>query len=133
MQSRDAQIELAVYHNGELVSGMFFHVLRIAEHSEWTVNLQSIKYASRSYIVRGRFAGEIVEDWVGGEIWIFDETNRPISTPRPFLMYLGPSDIPMCTIFPSNGGPIGHAGIWVVTYRAADSMYRLKQKAELSE
>lgn len=129
-ERRDINVEVGLWRNGEPQAELYIHHLSVRPGSsqEQVVYLPSIKSPGSRFAVRFVFSGEMVHDWLSGEMWLDDPSNTPISTPRPFLMFLGVSDLPMTTTFPSlRAHPLSHTGIWVVSTRLAMGHQRLKE------
>lgn len=122
-------IEFGLWRNGEPQTQLFIFNLRVGKSEasyEHVINLTSIRNPAMVFRVRLTFNGELVDDWVTGRMWLEDTSGYPISTPRPFLMFLGVTDLPMTTVFPSHHErPLSHTGIWVVSTRLALDSHRL--------
>lgn len=119
-------IEFGLWHNGRLMTQVFYTAITVRDGYEHMVNLPSNESANAAYQVRLRFGGEIVDDWVGAEMWLYDINHNPISAGKPALIYLGHSDLPMTTVFLSNyPRPLSHSGVWVVTTRRMTDIPKL--------
>jgi hypothetical protein len=54
------------------------------------------------------------DGWVGGRLGLISFDGRRIGSPRPFLLYGEPCDVPSITHFPCP-----YTGMWVVALRVA--------------
>lgn len=136
MMERTENLEISLWHNGQAVTETgILYTARISSHAESSFWLASLAVKGPQYQIRLRWNAEIVDDWVGAEMWIVDGEGVPVASPRPTLVYLGPSAFPMTTPFlcgwqhhlPSR------AGVWVVAIRLGDTILDLKAKYQQLE
>lgn len=117
------QIEFGLWHNGKIAAGLYYQSVPVRRGDEFSVNLPDVVNGARAYVLRCRVTSELVEDWFAMEAGLFDTSNAPISTIRPALVYVKPSDCPSTVTFPSLlERPLHMAGIWVVAMRGVGSI-----------
>lgn len=123
-------IEFGLWWNGQPMMQQYLHLVTVGERCGFAVMLP-LKTGKGAFRLTGTFHGEIAPDWWAYEALLSDEEDQPICPPRPGLLYLGPTDLPMVITFPAQYSLLRNSGIWVVSTRAGgryDEMIRKFKK-----
>lgn len=128
LERRDVPLEISLWHNGKpkTPTAIIYNVM-IGPNGE---SLQSLHTNNHeAFQVRLRWNTEIVDNWIGAEMWLTDGDGYPIGGAKPTLVYLGVSDCPMTTAFLCHigEGRPSMVGVWVVAIRHARTIQSLAE------